>query len=232
MDILITNYPTTYKVDCPRLWSETDIIEPKLNDLPDDINNSLMEQRNNLNEIKSGLDKYNTSQYDFDKLIRNFDFYTGLKPFYQNRKSAQMVSNAWLKCYEIINQYKLVGSKTIYKVFFNAELPGAFISATNHYCKTHGVELQWLASSYFPEEGHTALGDKYNLYENYGDQWIMDKNMNGDLTNPDILREIKKKVKRKFPRGVDSYFSDAGLDVGKNYEQQEELNSLLILDKY
>jgi len=45
------------------------------------------------------------------------------------------VTNGFLKCYEIINEMDLIPeNNNIDKlnVFFNAELPGAFISATNH----------------------------------------------------------------------------------------------------
>jgi hypothetical protein len=167
---------------------------------------------------------------EFQKYISEFDFYTFLKNYYQNRKNAQIVTNAWLKCSEMIVNNNLIGERDRIAVFYNAELPGAFISATNHYCKTHNVQFNWLASSYLPSEQEKkgeALDDKYGLYENYRNNWIMGKDMNGDLTRVDNLLKIKATVLNKFSHGVDLYFSDAGMAVNEDYNRQETINILL-----
>lgn len=229
MNIFLSDIETTFKVDHPKIWSDKDIIDPIINNMPSEIIEKLRDHKKSLNETKNKLNKY--SKKNFDNIFSNFDFYGDLRSFYQNRKGAQICSNAWLKAYEIIENYQLVGNKRAINVFYNAELPGAFICATNHYCKTHEVDFQWLASSYLPTEGDSGdqdiIGDKCNIYANYKKNWLMDKKMNGDLTIPENLIQIKNSVKRRFGRGVDLYFSDAGMDVGEDYDNQEEINALL-----
>lgn len=228
MSIFLSDIETTFKIEHPRIWSDKDIIEPVINNMPKEIVSKLSEQKKSLNETKHQLDKFNQPPYDFNTVFSNFDFYGDLRSFFQYRKGAQIVTNAWLKAYEMIETYQLIGSRRSINVFYNAELPGAFISATNHYCKTHQVDFQWLASSYLPSDtDSTIVGDKYNIYANYRQNWLMNKHMNGDLTIPENILEIKNNVRRKFFRGVDLYFSDAGMDVDGDFDNQEEINALL-----
>ena len=100
-----------------------------------------------------------------------------------------MVTNAWMKCYELIYDYGLITEDTN-TVFCNAELPGGFIAAVNHYMKTNFInkEYKWYGSSLVigdsKENKINALGDQYGLWENNKDNWLMDFEgpNNGDAT--------------------------------------------------
>ena len=179
-----------------------------------------------LNETKSKLDKYNDCQKEFNKKMKLFDNYINLKFKLHNEYNAQFVSNAWLKCYEMLSEFNLLKENNV--VFFNAELPGSFISATNHYAKTNNIKYDWIACSYLDKDkDSTILSDRYNLYKNYKDKWIMNDDMNGNLLNVDNLYKIKETILSKYKDGVDLYISDAGSYIGTNYSDQEEINSLL-----
>ena len=195
-------------------------------------NVNLYSIKHELNQAKSGLDKFNINSKEFEKKIRLFDFYSNLKFKLVKIFNAQFVSNAWLKCYEILENYNIMEktdfrSTHTYNIFFNAELPGSFISSCNHYCKTNNIKYNYLASSYIDfTHNNKTLGDDYGLMKKYPNKWIIDKNMNGDLTKLENIIEINKRVKNIMPV-VDIYFSDAGIDVNHNYSNQEELHSLL-----
>ena len=112
-----------------------------------------------------------------------------------------------------------------YHVFCNAELPGGFIGALNQYI--HGnlkKDWDWLACSLISGQ---HLGDSFGIYRRYPWRWLQTKKMNGDVTEATNLVHIRDQVLNKFPKGVDLYTSDAGCDVSKNYNAQEELLSLL-----
>ena len=176
------------------------------------------------------------------KLFRAFDYFILLKKEIAQKYNAQIVTNAWLKCYEILSHFKIsqhfasflskeknnnlpkvitshslsvppkvitshslsVPPKVITShslsvppkvvtshslsvprklvtAFFNAELPGAFISATNHYVKTMlpDYKFEWRASSLYGTE--TNLGDSYGMYKNYRDFWLMSGEMNNEF---------------------------------------------------
>jgi hypothetical protein len=199
MSIFSSDIKTKCKTTPPKIWSDRDIIvKPVRNNMPADVNAKIQEQKQKLNETRLKMNEYKNPPHDFESLFRNFNFYGNLYSFYENRFGAQIVTNNWLKAYEMIHTYELVGKmKTEMNIFFNAELPGSFISAANHYCKTHTVKMNWLASSYFPlgSRDKSIAGDTYRMYDNYRDNWIMNRSMNGDLTIPTNLIEIKKKNK-------------------------------------
>lgn len=174
--------------------------------------------KNELNSAKNLLD--NISQDEYYNISRQLDEYRTMKKIISSRYKMQIVTNASLKMYELISQMYLINKNKI-NAFCNAELPGGFIIAINHYLKTmyDSSVFRWLASSYI---SNNTLGDTYGIYENNKENWIMDENMNGDITNMDNILKIVKIVKSKFPNGVDIYTSDAGLDVSSDYNKQEE----------
>ena len=181
--------------------------------------------KNKLNLAKNLLDNIPENQYLYVSYL--FDAFRSLKRTIAKTYNMQTVSNATLKIYEIITQMNLINNKKI-SVFFNAELPGNFIVGLNHYLKTKYKKnsvLNWVASSYLSDTG--TLGDTYGILNNNKDKWLMDHNMNGDMTQIDNVIELSKRVLDRFPKGVDIYTSDAGLDVSSNYNEQEEQTLIL-----
>lgn len=172
------------------------------------------------------------------------DLYKGLRWMVERDCGGQLVTNAWLKIHEILTQAELVpeGEEEV-RAFFNAELPGAFAAATNHYMKTQrpGTRYDWVASSYYPPEAPKSqtereiLGDKYEVYARNRDHWLMDppgsekKQPNtGDVTDAANIEDLAARARAHFGgRGATLYTSDAGIDVSEDYSRQEEATSLL-----
>jgi hypothetical protein len=81
--------------------------------------------------------------------------------------NAKIVTNAWMKYYELYTHYDLIQSVNHeFIAFFNAELPGAALCAFNHFMRTmrSNMKFDWRASSIAPNDtahGATILGDDY-----------------------------------------------------------------------
>lgn len=186
------------------------------------------------------------NQQKIRKVFKLFDDFLLLKKIVAQKFNIQIMTNAWLKCYEILSHFKLFQSGSDKKeitAFFNAELPGAFISATNHYVKSVlGGKLNWLASSLYGTNHN--LDDTYGLYKKYPKKWLMNATNvtthnhpaqsyancthNGDLTDPSVILKIKHQILGTFKSGVMLYTADGGIDVKEEYSKQEEINAKLI----
>lgn len=178
-------------------------------------------------------------QNEFGDLSWSLDLYGGLKRIIKNECKMPISTNASLKIYEMITQMKLIDTN-INKIFCNAELPGAFIVAINHYIKTMktGMQYNWLASSYLSDaDGSTILGDSYGLYSGNRNNWLMGPKpnglpptypiTNGDVTSADTVKLLAKGVKEQFNGGAMLYTSDAGIDVSSDYNNEEEMTAKL-----
>lgn len=176
-----------------------------------------------LNKKKSELDKpYNETKntsFDFSRVSTFFEMSKMLKKDINIPK----VSNAYLKLYEMLNHFKIVekNNNNIFTYFDNASFPGAFIRSLDHYVKQNVPNvkyLDWFASSLYNNE-KDVLGDDYNLLYNYRFRWLMNKENNGDVSNPDNVLEF-----RYFFQNVglvSLYTSDLGFDVSSDYSKQE-----------
>jgi len=181
----------------------------------------------NLTASKSKLDvEYNKPR--FAMYWSNFD------PFKYERNNVATigntlnVSNAWLKCFEIILMYNLLESienpkKREFVHFDNAAFPGSFVVSTHHlvntlYEKVAGKYL-WRASSLLNanEQNTAPLEDKYGLYDKYRSHWLMHDNNNGDVLVEANQVDFCKQLGGK----VDLYTSDLGFDVSSDYNNQE-----------
>jgi len=149
-------------------------------------------------------------------------------------KNGQNVTKAWLKCIEMLELIKFKGSQ----VFFNAELPGGFVLATNHYLGNQGIKMEWYISSLYPKQNNTqkALGDTYEIISrnvtnslvgplktNKGQYWC-----DGDVTNPRMPNILGELVKNGIGK-VDLYTADGGLNVVGEENKQEKLAYPIIL---
>lgn len=133
-----------------------------------------------LNKHKKFMDKIEPNVYN--SFIKEMDQYFKLKSIIRTEYLGQAVSNAWLKMYEMLVYYsdKLNIGKT-FTMFGNCELPGAFLSATNHFMQDHfpDTKFDWRACSYMSESANsdnTKLGDHYGIYKNNREKWLMSSN--------------------------------------------------------
>lgn len=153
----------------------------------------------------------------------------------EQKFGAQHVTKAWLKMWEILTQTPMGADllkKPSVKAFFNAELPGAFIFSVNQYLKTQGKQLDWLVSSYWPQDkAGDFIEDQYGLVEANPDRSLVgilntSKGRfwsNGDLTNPRMPA-----ILAQLSGPVDLYTADGGFDVTGKENLQETLTTPLI----
>ena len=176
-----------------------------------------------LNNTKSLLDEPYKNKNAY-KIFRSFDPFSKHKPHIAKMSRNYNISNAWIKCYELIHGFHLVpvGSTSDFVHFANAELPGSFVCATHHYVNTMtDCKYKWIASSMI---GAKNLDDYYKLYKNYPKRWLMDKKCDGDLTKLDVVMSLSKVAYESTSNGVDLYTSDLGFDVSDNYNDQENMH--------
>jgi len=202
-----------------------------------------------VNNAKALLDVI--PEKEFSHFMRALDLYHGLKSTVKQNYKMMIATNASLKMYEMLVQQGLLacstGAMEKARVFGNAELPGAFLVAINHYVKTMCPEtnMDWVASSYFPESAaesgdNTILGDHYNIYSQNRARWLMgprpnampedEPNVSGDVTDVNVVTALADAVHARFgtpPTGATLYTADAGIDISSDYSRQEELTSLL-----
>jgi len=141
----------------------------------------------------------------------------------QAKYSAEFVSQAWLKMYEILHTFHLISSRAkTAKTFHMCELPGAFILSTNHYLKTRTEtrDFDWHAQSLNPtmRDDINGLTDQFGMVKKYPDRWHFGVNQTGDVRDPDNIRSY-----RKICQNIDLMTSDCGL----NWTEKDELASSL-----
>ncbi len=151
--------------------------------------------------------------------LKRADLLAGLKARLRDREP-QATTNAWIKMYEMAHELDLLRDRP--RVFLNAELPGGFVAALHHLADSRGFELDWRASSLV--DGGTgradgALGDSYGLMAGSPDRWIVDP--------PDFCGDLRTEVDELVRRAGGQFglvTSDAGVDIGREFHRQEELN--------
>lgn len=219
--------------------------EQNLSTLPDCNNTkkyrfkSIDACKTKLQETKSKLDD-EFSKPKFASNWSNFDPFKTERDVVAQIGSTFNVSNAWLKCYEILCYYNLlpetinvdggftsdVGHKldNQFVHFDNAAFPGSFVLATHHLVctqRTWHKSYIWKASSLLNanESNNNPLEDKYGLYTNYPDHWLMNQHNNGDVLQEPNQIDFCKRLGGQ----VDLYTSDLGFDVSSDFNNQELL---------
>jgi 23S rRNA U2552 (ribose-2'-O)-methylase RlmE/FtsJ len=168
-----------------------------------------------LNEAKSLLDVYDGNKVYF-QFSRKIFPYNGLKYLLEKRYGIKPITNAWLKTYELLCNIKdLLPKEGEYRVFFNANAPGASTLAAQYFFEQHTkLDFDWVASSYMG--GETTLDDTYDLIKNNRKKWLMNKKNNGDVRIVANVEDFAKRVGK-----IDLYFSDIGVNIGNNYANEE-----------
>ena len=119
----------------------------------DDLLLDLNNIKHDLNAAKNEMELVapnKHSQEILSRILRNINLYKTLPSVIQQRYNAQVTSIAWVKIYEMLETMQLITTEKV-SVFCNAELPGSFISAINHYCAVQNIELSWYGSSLYPK---------------------------------------------------------------------------------
>lgn len=180
------------------------------------INDSKLEEQ--LCAAKEALDKYK----DIYHVLKWYDPFKAEKYKIAKKYDLEFISNAWLKCYEILSTYVCIVDRPYIYHFDNAALPGSFILATRAYISNNlkNSEHVWKASSLMGDGVGDHLEDTYGLYAQNPDNWMMNSVNNGDITSIENIQDITNRLNdSKFD--VDLYTSDVGFDVSYNYNGQE-----------
>lgn len=162
------------------------------------------------------------------KLLDQFKFYS--KDIERNIHIKGSITNAWMKCWEMIITFDLVPKdhSKDFTIFCNAEFPGAFILALNHYIKTltKNKDYIWYANSLWPDSSVSSnkeiFKDHFKLYEKHRSNWLMNSQNRGNVTDINMIKIIKDKLKNK----VDLYTSDIGIGIEQNQEEEETILNL------
>ena len=187
-------------------------------------------------EAKRRIDGFH--QHDSEKITYYQRVTSFLDPFktllYQERKHSmrpKTMTNAWLKCWELIHIFNLIPTEHSkyskpFRVFCNAELPGAFIFAIDHYIKTRTcIDYEWFANSLYPSHP-SILGDEFGLFRQYPDKWLMNNTNGGSVTDLDMISHIHERLSGT----VDLYTSDIGVGLDQDtFHLQEENHAPLHL---
>jgi DNA-directed RNA polymerase II subunit RPB2 len=210
-----------------------------------------------INAAKSKLDDIPMNV--FSNLMRSLDSYARLRGIVVRNYNMENATNAALKMYELIYQMELLTNGPVtanagttqclpsVQAFCNAELPGAFVIAINHFMKTKCVSSQfdWIASSYLPDAAmqagnKTILEDKFKIYERNRLHWLMgpapnglpdgEQPVTGDVTDPQVINTLGNAAHQRFAEtdGATIYTSDVGIEIDqKDLNKQEELTSFV-----
>lgn len=176
-----------------------------------------------LNSAKNLIDDI-FAEESTKKLWGQFDPFKKEKSIICKIGNTYNVTNAWIKCYEIITYYDLINTQECMH-FDNAAFPGSFMISAHHYAKTMtNTKYDWVASSLLEasDDTTTPLQDKYQLFKRHPDKWLIDDSHNGDV----LLRSNQQWFQNKLNHGIDLYTSDLGFDVSSDYNNQESIQCL------
>jgi 23S rRNA U2552 (ribose-2'-O)-methylase RlmE/FtsJ len=154
----------------------------------------------------------------FRPLFKEIDLVNRVKRIVGNPS----ISQAWLKMYEMLNEFKLFDpNKEEIKTFHFCEAPGNFISALEYFCKerTKVKKVSWSAQSLHPDMAD--IGDNYGYIKDNPTRWDFGENKTGNITRVPNIKHYATLTK-----DVDFITSDCGLakkatmDVMKVYFAQ------------
>jgi hypothetical protein len=172
----------------------------------------------------------------WEQLTNQIDIYKNLKYILKKQYGAEMVTNAWIKMYEMLNSFPdlIPTDNKIIKTFHLCEAPGAFISAINHFVSSREQKLEWYAQTLKPtytgsDNGirstipkELALEDHFGLIAAYPNKWLFgDKNTDysGDITHSTL---IKYYASNTLLKNIDFMTADAGLQCDPTELNEQE----------
>ena len=153
-----------------------------------------------------------------------------------NRFGAEMVTNAWMKMYEIISTSPdLLPTTRVINSFHICEAPGAFVAALNHY--TSNQTMNWYAQSLRstneqpsttcpPTIACQALDDDYGLMSAHAHRWIYGDGT-GDITRSQVIRAYASDPRLT---GIEFMTGDGGLQGNpREFNEQEILMAKIFM---
>lgn len=132
---------------------------------------------------------------------------------------AEYVTVAWMKCYEIIEHYKMLTTASDTVNYFGiCEQPGAFVFAINHYCGTHNKKFDFVLESLVDRSNKKIFQPQRELYNEHKNKYDYGEDGTGDVTN---MKNIQYYRKKYYNRRFDIISADCGLDCTNDFTLQE-----------
>lgn len=194
----------------------------------------LQSMKNKLNKIKSPLDIINSNKkgrYAYRMIVRESGYYEdirGADGLIVEEYGAEVVTNAWLKFWEILHVYfrDYLDDKDKHHPEFNtfhvAEAPGNFILCLNHFISKNNLAWTWLAESYVPDSSKGTLGDDYKLIQKNPKKWLLGIENNGDICSSANIRSFMHSIPKHI-NTVDMYTADGKIET-HDHSEEEKVN--------
>lgn len=191
----------------------------------------LQSLKTRLNTCKRQLDDLQTSKRYaiITDLVRIHDDLRGPTGLVVQRYGGEIVTNAWLKMYELCKYIApLVSRLKNFNTFHIAEAPGNFMLAINHFLSQYPQkEWSWHANTYrsssFESKGEedTYLSDQYGLIAQYSSKWLWGADGNGDITSEANIKSFKVRL----PSPIHLITSDVKyVPEVVNFDEEENIN--------
>lgn len=145
--------------------------------------------KNYLNSIKAKLNDFDLELWS--KHTRNTDPSSFIISILRRSFHIELLTQAWCKFYECLNQFDLVpynitDKKTFHSVHI-CEAPGAFVCALNHFLHLNYplVKWKWMANTLNPNyEGNSPskMVDDDRLIQSTRENWNFGADGSGDIT--------------------------------------------------
>lgn len=231
----ISDFSSTPEATLPQNWKkdfpEYVFAYPKLQEFKVQLNTA--KQKIDLVHTQGAVDKYD----QITDIIRVHDELRGKRGVLVREYNAEIVTNAWLKMFELMTVVSPVLDKVAkssnkqFNSFHFAEAPGNFMLAINHYIHTTypSIEWSWLANSYrdlyVKNDEVPYFTDQYGLMAKYPQRWIYGADGDGDITSPANIRSFAQVVHEKFGGVVQLMTSDVKyVPPVINYDDEENIN--------
>jgi hypothetical protein len=192
---------------------------------------ALLDLKARLNLCKHRLDKYNTdkrSRKEFlivSSCVRLHEDLRGEHGIVARNYQGEIVTNAWLKMFELCKYLKLPTAKKLFKSFHIAEAPGNFMLAINHYLKTvWDGEWSWHANTYRSSSDDGYLGDNYGIIAAYSERWLWGADGDGDITSPANIASFAEQLNLGVNL-ITSDVKDCGRPEEETYDEEERVNA-------
>lgn len=196
------------------------------NEIIAEVNSKIKEVQFDIEEIKRRARPMVRKLFSYEIIDDIADNYGG-----------EYITVAWLKCFEIINYYKLLDnisdSEDTYNYFGICEQPGAFVYAINHYIKTNtNKKYNFILESLVDPHNKKIFRAEPGLKEKYPDSYDYGYDGTGDVTNVDNIRFYREKYIKKKKMKFHIMTADCGLDCSDDFSTQEVMLVNVILGQF
>lgn len=157
----------------------------------------LQELQESLLECKTQLNTFKREDWRLHTKKRNLT--ANLMYTMRSNNLTELPIQSWGKLWAILHRFEVIpeGIDRLKSVHL-CEVPGAFISALNHYLKQNrpNVHFDWLATSlnpYYEDMDPAQVINDDRIIRHTLDRWVFGPDNTGNLFNPNLVDELKRR---------------------------------------